>query len=372
MKTVKHSGLVAMAIGMMALAGCGQALKSACQYEPGQSERVRISQDKLYKIWVEMPGNPPTPTITRQEKFEIVLLREVESVEPDGSAIMKITVESIDRTLNIESKQGDKSLRYLSTADKTQSGGDWRGEPKLAGAAYKIRITPKTLVTEIIGLEELRAQLNLKEDAAGPVAAMLTEKEIKRLHERLFLQDSPAKIDLKKGYEKLVPIPDATIKAKGVRKTYTISQTPSNDDQQRLVTMTSTGQAAHTVPEDFVAGPVPTNMFQKMIVETSEMDELIIKGQGVFDAAAGSVRSETNEVKCTLILDGSSLTGQFAPGKEGGSGGEMFTFTHFTDTFEVLPYSPRAGCRTRVDSQPIVRYDTISDFGQCRNCRVRE
>lgn len=323
MKWIKHillSGLIALFAG---ITGCQQADSLKCQYQSGSSERIKVSQEKHYESWVEMPEKEPSQRNSRSNRQELTLLRQIESVESDGSALMVITIEKAEVTLNINTQNSKSTHSYVSTVEKTDT--TWGNEPKIAGTTYKIKISPDTTVLEVIGLDQARSQLKLKEDSRGVVANLLTEKAIRKIHERNFVKDYP-------GPEALMPVPDAMIKAKAIRKSYTYQ----NDAEANRITAQSTGEPLYTLPEGFAKPPTPTNPGQTMIISIGEMDELTVQGQGEFDLAKGTVVSEQNNIKCILLITESNLSGQGDQAGKKGSGGIMFTVTEIKENFEQL------------------------------------
>lgn len=317
MKHVVMSGIITLFVGLV---GCQQANQIRCQYQSGQSERITVAQEKNYESWVEMPEKEPTQRNSRKNRQELTLLRHVDSVASDGSALMTITIEKAEVALDIDTQKSKSKHHYTSTAENTNT--TWGNEPAVAGVSYQIKIAPDTRVLEIIGLDEARTGLNIKKDAKGIASNILSEEAIRVIHERSFVKDSP-------GPEALAPIPDAMIKAKAIRKTYNYQQDAEH------ITALSVGEAAYTAPEGFPEPPTPSNMGQTMIINISEMDKLIVQGRGVFDLNTGSVTSEENNIKCTLVIDESNLSAQFGKEDKKGSGGVMFTVTEIKNTFDA-------------------------------------
>jgi len=137
-----------------------------CRYTVGSVERARFANSSQNKVWVEMPDKEPSEPQSNETQREIVLRSEVEKVQEDGSAIIKVTIEQakvsetvITKETKQTAKDAEKTLKdtkrtntYSSDAEGTKS--TWRNQPKLAGASYKIEIAPDTTVKEIMGLEE--------------------------------------------------------------------------------------------------------------------------------------------------------------------------------------------------------------------------
>ena len=333
MKAIKY-GLIWMgAVALFFLAGCAESQLLRCKYTVGKVERVRYYREFIYRSWVEMPGKGPTKSGMRKTVEELIVRREVESVEPDGSAVIKVTFEKA--MMAIETTKSPNMFRYES--DINNPGASKPLEPKLAGVSYRIRIAPDTSLLEITGLEEQLKKMKLGKATTGVVSNWLSENSIRRLHERDFVKRCPDKAAYNQTYMSLVSIPDGMIKARAIRNIYTIGAGAVKHDTHQWVTVTNKGEAAYKVPDDFPLPPKPPHMGAVMIVSTSEMEELKVEGTGTFDLTAAAVRGDHTSVKCTLVISGDALFGQTSqPGQEG-KGGEMFTTIEFTETYELLP-----------------------------------
>ena len=336
MKMIKHGLIWVMTVVFLAVVGCGgsesQLGKGAslrCVYKVGDVQKIRLQRQLLYRSWVEMPDKEPAESGMRKTFEELIVKREVESVAPDGTAVMKVTFEKA--VMAVETKKSQNLFRYSSDMQNTETTNSQ--EPKLAGVFYRIRIAPDTSILEITGLEEQRKELKFDETTKGVVSNWLSEKSIRRLHERDFIKQCPIKATYNQTYESLVSIPDPMVKARAIRKTYTIGSSAVKE----LVTVTTSGEAAYKVPDGFPAAPKPPHMGAMMIVNASEMNELDIEGTGTFDLATATIQSDTYRVNCTLVISGDTLFGQTPkPGQEG-KGGEMFTTIEFSETYELLP-----------------------------------
>ncbi|MCH9021904.1 MAG: hypothetical protein IID32_03990, partial [Planctomycetes bacterium] len=259
-----------------------------CKYRVGEVERVRFYREFQYRSWLEMPGKEPTKSGMRTIVEELIVRRKVESVEPDGSAVIKVTFEKAMMT--IDTQKTPNLYRYISDINNTttsQSPG-----PKLAGVSYRIRIAPDTSVLEIIGLDEQRRKLKLTDPATGVVSNWLSENSIRRLHERDFVKRCPDKATYNQTCMSLVSIPDGMIKAKAIRNTYTIGAGAVKNDTGQWVTVTNQGEPAYKVPDDFPPPPKPSHVGAVRIVSASEMEELKVEGTGTFDLTAAAVRGD--------------------------------------------------------------------------------
>lgn len=334
---MKQIGLFGLMVLLASMIGCQKAqvetpapataldevqVALECQYEVGQSERVVVTHEKKYESWVEMPGKDSAVRNSRTNGREVTMLREVKSVEADGSALIEVTLESVEVHLEIDTQKSKSKHHY--TSNKTGTDSSWDNEPEVAGTSYQIRVAPDTTVLEVIGLDAARSNLKIKEGDKGIVANLLTEKGVKRLHERSFVQDYP-------GPDAVMAIPDAMIKAQAIQKTYVYK------NNGKTIVALSIGEALHTLPEGVTAPPKASDMGQTMILSMSEMDELVVSGRGVFDLKRSAVVSEENSIKSVLIFDEASLSAKFNKPESKGTGGLMFTVTEITSSYKVLP-----------------------------------
>ena len=120
-KQIKHVALLGFITLLVSMVGCQQANLLRCQYRPDQSERIKVTQQRKYESWVEMPGKEPAQHNSRENKQELTLLRQVESVASDGSALMTVTIEKAEVTLDINTQNSKSKHRYISTAGKTDN-----------------------------------------------------------------------------------------------------------------------------------------------------------------------------------------------------------------------------------------------------------
>ena len=98
------------------LAGCS----TAPPYQVGDIERIRVTFTESHWQWVEMPNDPPGKKDGRVTKKEIVLRREVESVnEQDHSAVMNVTLEKVDIDIKTLLPEKERNSYYRSSAEKT-------------------------------------------------------------------------------------------------------------------------------------------------------------------------------------------------------------------------------------------------------------
>lgn len=319
-----------------AAAGAGE-YQLRYDYKVGDTERVRYSSGFLYHIWVEMPGKPATQTTRKDKQETLVLRREVEAIDPNGSALMNVTIEEAQVAINWQApgNQAEKTVEkhYRSDAKGTQS--NWPGMPGLVGATYKIKLAPDGTVEAVMGLQTLYSKLRISDPLGGSVVFMVSEKGIKRQHERQFVRHSPDLVKATDSYEKLAEIPDPMIKALAIKRTYQLEPAEMLQGRQ-LLPVTMTGEPAHTVPQDFPAPPEITDFWPSTVRQKSDMQELNVHGKGVFDPAAGRVHSETESIECLLVLLGENLGFGGPEAQKQKDQGEMFTKIELHSKFELL------------------------------------
>ncbi len=323
-------GVVVGISGLFLLAGCS----TTPSYQVGDVERIQYTSQENHWQWVEMPDEPPTKKDGRVINKEIVMRREVESVHPkDHSVLMKVTLEKVDISVKTVLPEKERNSYYRSSEEKTES--NIPDSPKLAGTSYEIRMAPDTTVLEIIGLDKLKEQLKIKEDSPTLAQLVLTPESIREVQEREFRQSG---VKPGKTIEKLTAVPHMMIKAQAINTTYTADQ-GRKDGDARWVTVTSTGEAIHTLPEGWDEPPAPTDPSRLMIKSMFDMQKLEVTGKGVYDANSGRVKSEQKHVFCSLVLLGEKIASQNPQRsqKKGKAAGEMFVEITLDQTFKVLP-----------------------------------
>lgn len=317
--------------------GCTTKTKMRCIYKPGDVDKIRLISGFEYKTWVEMPQKDKSNLNGKVSRREIVVHREVQSVEPDGSALMKVTIESVKLTdtVNVEKKETKRSYVSSGTESKT----DFPGEPSLAGTVYTIRIHPDTTVESTVGLDDVLKKLGVTAHTAPVVSELLSPASIKQLHQCDFVAFGPAGVTAEMTYGKNVPIkgqmPDNIIKAQALHKTYTVQPMAKGADQ---VVIEIGGEPLYVSPEGFEKLQEPSDMGMSMIKNSSVMDELTITGQGVFDLGTGKVLKAEDHVDCKLILDGNDLGfgGRAKKDAKKGSQGFMYTTLKLFRSYEVI------------------------------------
>lgn len=317
--------------------GCTTKTKMRCIYKPGDVDKIRFISGFDYKTWVEMPKKDKSNLNGRVSQREIVVSREVQSVEPDGSAIMKVTIESVKLSVTSKVEKKETKRSYISTGTENKT--DFPGEPALAGTVYTIRIQPDTTVESIVELDNVLGKLGVTAESATVVSELLSPASIKQLHQCDFVAFGPASVSDEMTYNKNVPIkgqmPDNIIKAQALNKTYTVQPIAEGTGQ---VVVAIGGEPLYVSPEGFEKLQEPSDMGMSMIKNSSVMDELTITGQGVFDLTTCKVVKTEDNINCKLILDGNDLGfgGQSKKNAKKGSQGFMYTTLKLFRSYEVI------------------------------------
>jgi len=332
MRQLQNVVVLGLAVSLAFVVGCDSTAMKAdkgltleSKYEAGSVETVSFNMSNSYRQWVEMANQKADQQAVSSMKVvteELVMQRQIESVEKDGSAIMNVTIDSAKLHVHIKRQKKETDWDYSSTAAGTKTSGS--SSPKLAGASYKIKIAPDTTVLEIIGLDELRSKLGIGDDAGGAIVNILSEDHIKLCHERQSL------INAKKTNatgEKLLPVTNVMVKAKAIQKSY-FSGDVEQVDGKDVVRVSMLGTALYVLPEgtpdDFPKPKDPPDL-RMVIKEKSEMDPFVCDGEAVFDVAAGKVISETDNMKAVLVLPSSALFPAKSKKKPGDKDDVMYT-----------------------------------------------
>lgn len=322
-------GVVCGFVLLLLFTGCS----TVPPYQVGDVERIQFSYEESHWQWMEMPDMPPKEKDGRLTKKDIVIRREIESIDDkDQSIRMKVTLETVDISMKTVLKEKERLSYYRSSEEKTES--SFSNALKLAGASYIIRIAPDTTVLEIIDLDELKEKLKIQDEKFSPAQWVLTPEFIRQLHERECLQSG---VKPGKTLEKLTVVPHELIKAKAIHTTYTADRGRKEADA-RWVTVTSTGQPVHSLPEGWDEPPDPTDG-RIFIKNMYDMQKLDVTGKGVLDANSGRVKSEQKHIFCSLVYLGSKFAAQNPQyrQKDGKDAGELFAKITVDQTVEVIP-----------------------------------
>jgi len=333
-RLIKHSVILIMLVSIVVLAGCQSGTSTVLRYKytAGDAEKVRFTAFSENKVWVEMPNKQPTKPQMNVRLIEVVMQREVESVEPGGSAIVKVTLEEVKISVKVDVSKKQSERVYHSTAAGTQS--DFPEDAQLAGASYRIKIAADTTVEEILDIDQLKKDLGINAANMGVVGNIIGTDSIKRMHQQDFVMQSPATVNAGQVYASNVSLPHPMIKAQAVKKIFTVDEKIS-ENAAGQVKVAVAGDALYVLPEGIEAPGELNDFGQIMIKDKSDMQEFAINGVGLFDA--GKVRQSNTAIDCLLVLDGDKLG---FGGKQNqdtkGKAGFMFTSVNLAETFEVM------------------------------------
>ncbi|KPK76608.1 MAG: hypothetical protein AMJ79_06110 [Phycisphaerae bacterium SM23_30] len=332
----KSSSLLLLMVGvlMLMVLGCppsdSKIEVSPPTYQPGQVEKVRFVRQDLYNSWVETPGQPQAMPSSREFTEEVVLSREVESVNSDGSMIMKVTFEQVNVTDKRKLENQENLITYRSTREKTES--SEANEPALAGASYRIVLGPDTTVRGIMDLEQLRKELGIQEGASVIVARLLQENRLKITHEREFLQSG---VQTGGQATKLFPVRSEWNKAQALEKTFRAQNTQTPLGHPGLA-VTMTGQAVYILPEGWPDPPRPEDPIRPILIEKSDMQPPEITGESLLDLTTGQVLRDNTKTKLTLIITSEKIAQEAGVEKKETVDQQMFMQIELTHQFETL------------------------------------
>ncbi len=324
----------------IALGGCSST-NLRCKYQPGAVQTVRYTNQWQYKNWVEMPKKKPSVPSTKSSKIELVLQKQVQSVAPDGTALIKVTVKKALVTMHSDVRGKKTSLEYISDATHTKT--DWPGEPALAGKSYFIKIAPDTTVKSIIGTNKLEKQMGLIDSkgnvAGGVVASLLSDEKIRERNELGFVLKAPESVNPGTTYVQYTPLPadmpGVMIKAKAIKNIFTVDGI-TNQDGKKIVNVSIKEEPLEALPEGISSTPKPNNFGQLMIKQNSTMNNFSATGKALFDLTNNTVLSSTRTTKCLLLLNGDNLGFGNKKKHTKGSGGEMFTEISMQTEYKVI------------------------------------
>lgn len=316
-------------LGLFLIGGCS----TVNPYQVGDVERIRFTYQEDHWQWLEMPNLSPRGKDGRVTKKEIVIRQEVESIdEKDKSIRMKVTLEKVDISKRTVLKESETLKYYRSDEGKSES--SFPNAPKLVGASYTVRIAPDTTVLEVIGLDDLKKKLKIRDEKFSPVQWVLTPEFLRQLHERECMQSG---VKPGKTVTKLTPVPHVMIKAQAIDTTYTADRGRKENDA-RWVTVTSAGKAVHSLPQGWDEPPDPPDG-RILIKDAYNMQELEVTGKGVWDASSGRVQTEQKNIVCLLVYLGSKMEAQKPKHlqRKGKDAGELLVEITVNQNVEVLP-----------------------------------
>jgi|GEM_PF-6597558 len=317
--------LFAVLTTVMLFAGCSTSVNSnKVNYVVGATETARVVKTSWHQSWVDMPKKPKQQKNEKKRISEIVYTTKVDRVEADGSALVTLTFDEVTTSVAVNTTSKTETNKYSSNSVKTETTSGWATEPKLAGESIQFKVASNSEIVKIIDLDGLRKKLKVSQNSI--VASLLSEKRIKDLCEHTYMINN-----VENGQVIAVVVPDPTIKdAKAIENTYTIV----NDGASVLTSYN--GEAAYVLPEGVAKPPKPSHAGLGMIIAMSEIDSLAVTGEASYNIDSGRVEKDNHSVKCVLMLLSSDLSSKFNKGGNADDGGEMYTVSILTKTFEVI------------------------------------
>ena len=125
------------------------------------------------------------------------------------------------------------------------------------------------------------------------------------------------------------------IKAKAIKKNFKVHKV-QKEKKARLVKVVGTAEPLHVLPEGIEEPPALNDFGKTMIKRMSDMNELKITDEALFDLSAGVVRSEKTSVECTLIILEENIGMGQGKNKKKGTSGAMFTMVKMNNTYELV------------------------------------
>jgi len=279
--------------------GCAGPLR--CTYKTGDVQRVRYTVHDTYWSWVEMPDEPATAKDGQDLNRQVSFRQEVESVQPDGSAVLRVTLDEVHVQVRKLLHEKETLLSYLSTAQKTESTSP--GEPKLAGVTYRLRVAPDSTVLEVLDLDQVRRQVGETAEQRGVMSLVLAEKALRQMHEHGFLQSAVSPGGKAVRNE---PLPHFMIKAQAIRQEYTAGSVQQSG-AHKLVTVQGRGEPLHQLPKGWPSPPEPPDPGRTFLKNVSDMEQLSVTGTAAFDPAAGRVARDERKLSCRLVVLGEKV-----------------------------------------------------------------
>jgi len=108
-------------------------------------------------------------------KVEMTFSQEIESVDEEGDALLKITIKGLKYFFEERSLP---KIDFDSSREKDKS----KAFAKLIGQSYRIKLTPSGEVSELLDADSVRRSVTGASEQSRRAAALLTEEVIERRH----------------------------------------------------------------------------------------------------------------------------------------------------------------------------------------------
>ncbi len=255
------------------------SIELALRFAPERTTRFKVTTQTDRRIkWEGSTAKKPAQFKggNTGRTVELTFAQQVERVDADGRAVLKITIEGLTYQ---GVSQGRVALDFDSTRQKDQDS----GLASLIGQSYKLEITPKGEVLALIDMEPARRATEGATAAHRTAEKLLSDQVVRKRHQIACLSAREAETaNLQDSWSKEVRFAFGMLGAKVYERVYTLeSIEKTSGGEQAVVVMkaipsASGASAAHEGP---AASPL-VSMF-----DSTERYE----GELRFDLDAGQV-----------------------------------------------------------------------------------
>ena len=302
------------------------------KFKSGSKDKIRYKKDTLNRVWVEMQGKEPSETGRRTTALEYVISREVESVDDQGTATIKLTFDEVKLTLESNVQKKNKENSYISTPAKTSS--TWKGEPGVAGQSVTVKVGKNGSILEFVDHAQLLEKLRVSKDDNSRVSYLIGEDSIRNIIERPFIKSCEGGKVLPSGWDAYQEIPDAMLNAKAMRMLYVPDNFHAGD---KVLNVKTAIEPLYTVPDGMPEPPAAGDPFKMILKQNSDLQEPKVVSEAAFDIETGKVTKDMIDVEYLMILDGNQLFPEQRTGqKKDVDAGMMYTLIKITEDYEVI------------------------------------
>ena len=302
------------------------------KFTAGDKDKIRYTKNTLNRVWVEMKDKDPSETGRRTTELEYVISREVQDVDAQGTATVKLTFDEVKLTLESNVQKKNKTNSYSSTVDKTNT--TWKGEPAVAGKSVTVKIGKCGSILEFVDHDQLLNDLHVAEDDNSRVGYLIGQESIKNIIERPFITSCQDGKVLPSGWDSFQEIPDAMLNAKAMRMIYVPDNFASGDSVLKVSTKV---EPLYTTPEGMEEPPAAGDPFKMILKQNSDLQEPEVVSEAVFDIDEGKVTKDMTDIKYLMVLDGNKLFPEQRTNKNKDvDAGMMYTLIKITEDYEVI------------------------------------
>ncbi len=302
------------------------------KYTAGEKDKIRYSKNTLNRVWVEMQGKEPSETGRRTTELEYIISREVQDVDGQGTATIKLTFDEVKLTLASNVQKKTKENSYISTPEKTTS--TWKGEPGVAGKSVTVKVGKDGTIHELLDHDKLLEELHVTVDDNSRVSYLIGEESVRNIIERPFIKACEGGQVLPSGWDAYQEIPDAMLNAKAMRMIYVPDNFTEGDN---ILNVKTSIEPLYTVPEGMPEPPAAGDPFKMILKQNSDLQEPKVISEAVFDIEKGQVLKDLLDVEYLMILDGNQLFPEQRTGKKKDvDAGMMYTLIKINEEYEVI------------------------------------